>query len=183
MKWTADERVVALTMKKNGETIHDIAIELNRPVGHVKNALWRWRQSKTSQTSRSSEAVLTPDQRAQIKALALEGTRPKDIVEIVGVRKNQVIGFMNRANLLGLSMRPESISAKIPPPLLHAIIFPDRGKCLWVDGNLPKNPGTFGFCGEGAVYGPEGRVWCAKHRAIVYTRVPKQVPGSQKASA
>ena len=106
----------------------------------------------------------TPDQIAYLKKLWGAGLSGRDIGQLMGMTKNQVIAKANRLKLLGRASPLKGGSRIGQPrskPMPAVVRKPDA--CQWPHGD-PGKPG-FHFCGDPAV---RGKPYCEVHCARAY---------------
>ena len=107
----------------------------------------------------SPSRTWTPERQAELEQLFDAQLTAAEIGRRMGLSKNAIIGRLHRQAMT------RGGKPFVPTPNL----FPSIGSCLWPY----SSPGDaeFHFCGTPAIWGPEGRTWCAAHRRRIYRRI------------
>ena len=128
----------------------------------------------------------TPERIAEVTRLWSEGLTTAEIVKVVGITKNAVVG---KAHRLGLPPRPSPIRRKggggvtLPRPVPKAPVKPMRQIALSTSGACCKwpfgHPGEedFRFCGSLALV---NKPYCPEHYQMAY--LPARAKAESKAS-
>lgn len=98
-----------------------------------------------------------------------EGMTFEAIAAVLGVSRATVAGKVRRLGLNGHGAREAKggwhSQTRNSRGARASVVFPEKGGCLWADGD-PRARG-FTFCGAPSA---AGRVYCADHAARVYLR-------------